>query len=250
MNNPLTTNRARSLGVGILMAAALVTISARQPDAAMASQTFDTAAAYDAATGPELWLLDFNGSPGASVPGNSFGADVTFSSPESATPAMVVWSSDALTDAGSTTAPNNVGPIGGVFTSTVNAFAFEYLSGGLGSVTLYDAGGNEIAELTPLSNSGFFGVVSDTPIKSFVIVGRDFTEAELPGGGIDRIFIDNLRVNQPLSIEALCPCAGPWTNHGAYMSCVTTAARQLRDAGVISSIGPTVAAAAKSSCGK
>ena len=250
MKNPFTTNRARSLGAGILTVAALVMLSAHRPNAAMATQTFDTAAGYTAATGPELWLIDFNGSIGASVAGNSFGADVTFSSPESATPAMVIWNSDALTDAGSTTAPNNVGPIGGVFTSAVSAFAFEYSSGGLGSVTLYDAGGGEIAQLTPLSNSGFFGVVSDTPIKSFAIVGREFTEAELPGGGIDRIFIDNFRVNQLLTIEALCPCAGPWTNHGAYLACVTTAARQLRDAGVISSIGPSVSAAAKSSCGK
>jgi hypothetical protein len=250
MKNPFTTNRAHPLVAGILTVAALVVLSAHHPNAAVATQTFDTAAAYTAAAGPELWLIDFNISPGAAVPGNSFGPDVTFSSPESATPAMVIWSSDALTDTGSTTAPNNVGPIGGVFTSTVNAFAFEYLSGGLGSVTLYDAGGSEIAALTPLSNSGFFGVVSDTPIKSFVIVGREFTEAELPGGGTDRIFIDNFRVNQLLSIEALCPCAGPWQNHGAYLSCVTTAARQLRDAGVISSIGPHVSAAAKSNCGK
>ena len=250
MKNPFTTNRARSVGAGILTVAALVALSARHPNAAMATQTFDSAASYAAATGPQLWLIDFNSSPNAAVPGNSFGSDVTFSSPESATPAMVIWSSDALTDAGSTTAPNNVGPIGGVFTSPVSAFAFDYVSGGLGSVTLYDAGGSEIAVVTPISDSGFFGVVSDTPIKSFAIVGRDFTEAELPGGGIDRIFIDNFRVNQLLSLEALCPCAGPWTNHGAYMSCVTAAARQLRDAGVISSIGPTVAAAAKSSCGK
>jgi hypothetical protein len=250
MKNPFATNRARSLVAGILMGTAFVMLSAHRPSAAMATQTFDTVAGYVAATGPELWLIDFNGSPGASVAGNSFGPEVTFSSPESATPAMVLWSSDALTDTGSTTAPNGVGPIGGVFTSAVNAFAFEYLSGGLGSVTLYDAGGTEIAELTPLSNSGFFGVVSDTPIKSFVIVGREFTEAEVPGGGIDRVFIDDFRVNQLLSIAASCPCAGPWKNHGAYLSCVTREARQLQDAGLISSIGPYVSAAATSSCGK
>jgi hypothetical protein len=83
-----------------------------------------------------------------------------------------------------------------------------------------------------------------------VIVGREFTDDELPGGGIDKIFIDDFRENELQSIASLCPCNGSWKNHGAYVSCVTRVARELQDAGVISSIGPHVSAAAKSSCGK
>src|SRR5688572_2450338 len=67
MKNPFTANRAGALVAGILMLAAFIMLSARHPNAAMAAQAFDTAAGYAAATGPELWLIDFNGSAGALV---------------------------------------------------------------------------------------------------------------------------------------------------------------------------------------
>jgi hypothetical protein len=54
------------------------------------------------------------------------------------------------------------------------------------------------------------------------------------------------------SIEQLCPCGGPWRNHGEYITCVAdTAAQFLRD-GLISETERRniVSAAIRSSCGK
>lgn len=54
------------------------------------------------------------------------------------------------------------------------------------------------------------------------------------------------------SIADLCPCEDGWANHGAYVSCVSHAATDFRNDGLISGAerGKIVSAAAKSSCGK
>lgn len=54
------------------------------------------------------------------------------------------------------------------------------------------------------------------------------------------------------SIEQLCPCAGPWRNHGGYVSCVSHAANDFLSAGLITQQmkGAIVSAAGQSSCGK
>lgn len=53
------------------------------------------------------------------------------------------------------------------------------------------------------------------------------------------------------SIDCQCRCAGPWKNHGEYVSCVAHAADALKKAGRIGGAaqGANVSAAAKSGCG-
>ena len=54
------------------------------------------------------------------------------------------------------------------------------------------------------------------------------------------------------SIEDLCPCEGPWKNHGAYVSQLESVARQFRREGVISEqeLQSRLRQAAQSNCGK
>lgn len=210
------------------------------------------AAVFDAATS-NVTLIDFNGSTAMAVDGTSFSPAVAFTSPESATPGLVFWNSDAITDTGSTTAPNSVGPVGATLAAPAGALAFNYSSGTLGEVVLYDGGGAAFATLTPAAQGGFFGVVSTTPIKAVTIYGILF-DAD---GNRDRLFIDNFRIADILSAELACPCAGPvtggaWKNHGQYVSCVAHTVNALRDAGLISEGGggAIVSAAARSACGK
>ena len=80
---------------------------------------FENQADYDAATGPQVFLINFSGSTGLLVSGDSFSPAVNFGSPEASDPSQVLWSSDAITDAGSDIALNNVGPVDGVFTDPV-----------------------------------------------------------------------------------------------------------------------------------
>jgi YVTN family beta-propeller protein len=54
------------------------------------------------------------------------------------------------------------------------------------------------------------------------------------------------------SIAQLCPCAGPWKNHGKYVSCVAHASQSFVNAGLITPAqkDAIVSAAGQSSCGK
>jgi hypothetical protein len=54
------------------------------------------------------------------------------------------------------------------------------------------------------------------------------------------------------SIAQLCPCENAWRNHGAYVSCVSTAAENLLDLGLIDETekGAIVSEAGASQCGK
>jgi len=151
---------------------------------------------YDAATGAQIFLINFNGNPpgGTLADGASFSSAVTFGSPEASDPTKVWWNSDAITDAGSTTAPNYVGPMDGVFTDPVYAFALMFSSAGNAeTIYLYDESNNLLGTVTAPNPSGFFGVLSDTPIKKFVIDNGLF-----PSGWPDRFFIDDFRANEPL----------------------------------------------------
>ena len=53
------------------------------------------------------------------------------------------------------------------------------------------------------------------------------------------------------SIAELCPCTGPWVNHGGYVSCVARASESFRAAGLISAAQKReeVSRAAQSACG-
>ena len=48
------------------------------------------------------------------------------------------------------------------------------------------------------------------------------------------------------ALHEACPCAGPWKNHGKYVSCVSSAAKVLSPG----ERGALVSEAAKTSCGK
>jgi hypothetical protein len=160
---------------------------------------FGTEADYNAATGPQIFLIDFDGNPegGAYVDGGSFDPAVTFGSPEASDPTLVLWNSDAMSDAGSTTATNNVGPVDGVFTDPVYAFALLFSSSGEPqTVSLYDEG-DVLIDTVASNPSGFFGVVSDTPIKKFILDNGEFWKEPEEEFWPDRFFIDDFRANEP-----------------------------------------------------
>jgi len=157
---------------------------------------FSTQTAYDAATGPELFFLNFDGNPpgGALVPGNSFSPAVSFGSPEAADPTLVLWNSDAISDAGS----NSVGPMSGLFTDPVSAFAFEFSSASSAeTISLYDVSDTLLGAVVAPNPAGFFGVVSDEGVKRFVI-----TNGLFPTGARDRFFMDSFRANQVVPVPS------------------------------------------------
>jgi hypothetical protein len=175
------------LRLGAPLAAAL--LLAASPALAQDATHYGTEADYDAAAGASDACLDFNGSTGAFVSGSSFSADVTFDSPEGADPTAVNWSSDALSDGGSTSSPNGVGPLAGTFTATATAFKFQFLSNSVpATVELYAADASLIASIASPTATGFFGVVSTVPVKRFVIVPGEFDPLL---GTRDRFFIDD-----------------------------------------------------------
>ncbi|WP_447977355.1 PEP-CTERM sorting domain-containing protein [Candidatus Nitrospira bockiana] len=156
-----------------------------------ATTVFSNDASYTAAVGSQLFLIDFNGSPNAVVDGSTISPHATFGSPEASIPTNVLWSSNALTDAGSTVALNSVGPISAEFTSPVYAFSFSYLSGQISAVELYDSGNVLIDSVSPIT-FGFFGVFSTAPVDNIILRNALFSP-----GNRDRFFIDDLRANAP-----------------------------------------------------
>lgn len=174
----------------LLLVVALAFIMTPETQGAVA--VFGTEVAYNAATGPQIFLIDFIGSAGY-VGGDSFSSAVTFGSPEATDPTEVLHSGGAMSDAGSTTALNGVGPVDGVFTDPVYAFALEFSSAGEAeTVYLYDESDVLIDAVTAPNAWGFFGVLSDTPIKKFVLENGEFSP-----GNRDRFFVDDFRANEP-----------------------------------------------------
>jgi len=152
---------------------------------------FSNDSAYSAAVDGQLFLIDFNGSPGALVNGSTISTYATFGSPEAGDPAFVNWSGDELSDAGSTTDPIGVGPLSIAFTDPVFAFSLQFSSAvAAETVELYDAGNVLIASVLSQHAWGFFGVLSDTAIDSVIIRNGFF-----PSNTRDRFFIDDLRAN-------------------------------------------------------
>ncbi|MGB5560316.1 MAG: VPLPA-CTERM sorting domain-containing protein [Paracoccaceae bacterium] len=168
-----------------------------------ATTSFTDLLSYNTAVGAELFSIDFNGPASGGDPGDYVGK-VDFGSPEASDPTLVNLGSNALSDAGSTTAANGVGPVDGVFYSAVHAFRLDFLSSGLPqTIELYDATANLIASvITPAS--GFFGVKSDTAIGSFIIRNGEFS-----ANTRDRFFIDNFAANaiSPIPLPASFPLA-------------------------------------------
>lgn len=154
---------------------------------------FADAPSYSAAVGSELFLVDFDPSPpgGAIVDGASLSPHATFGSPEAADSSKVIWSSNAITDAGSTVALNSVGPLSIDFTMPVFAFSLDFSSAGVAqTVELYDIGGGLIDFALAPNASGFFGVRSDIAIDTAIVRNGLFSP-----GNRDRYFIDNLRAH-------------------------------------------------------
>jgi hypothetical protein len=140
------------------------------------------------ALGQEITIYD-NETDYALAAGATFGTDVTFGSPEASDPTLVNWSSDAISDAGSTLSPNGVGPVDGTFAGSATAFKFTFLSNGnAATVELYDVDGNFLGGLPAPNAPGFFGVVSSFPIHRFVIRPGEFLDGT---GNLDRFFIDD-----------------------------------------------------------
>src|SRR4029453_16762416 len=100
--------------LGLFCALSLCLLSPMATSAVLT--TYSNVAAYTAASGPQQLFIDFNGNPvgGAIVDGSTFNGGVAFGSPEASNPANVLWNDDAISDAGSTTASNGVGPMDGV----------------------------------------------------------------------------------------------------------------------------------------
>jgi hypothetical protein len=173
----------------VLAVAALALAAA--PALAQDPTVYGNQTEYDAAAGASDFCLDFDGSPNSLVSGASFSADVTFGSPEAEDPTQVNWSSDAISDAGSTTDPVSVGPLDGTFTGTAMAFRFVLSSAASApTVELYAEDSSLIATVNAPSAAGFFGVISSVPVKRFVVVNGFFEGTT----NRDRFFIDDFCV--------------------------------------------------------
>ena len=160
---------------------------------------FDNAFNYNAAVGSELFRIDFNASPGAIVDGSTISPHAIFGSPEASDPATVLWNSNALTDAGSTVAPNSVGPVSIDFTDpSIFNFSLIFSSAGLQeTIELYDNTDTLLASVLSPNANGFFGLTSDVAIDYVII-----RNGELPGVGNDRFFIDNLSADAVVPVPA------------------------------------------------
>lgn len=172
----------------ILFAAVLASVAAVPAEAVILS--FTSELTYNAAVGAELFFIDFDSQPQGTFTDGIFAGMVDFGSPEASNPAQVWMNSLAMSDAGSTVASNSVGPIDGIFASPVFAFGLEFSSSGSPqTLELYDGSSALIG--TAVSNAGgFFGVLSDASISSFIIRNGEFS----PGNN-DRFFVDNFRAN-------------------------------------------------------
>lgn len=175
----------------------LLAFAALAGHAQAAVTVYTSEAAYLAAVGATRTYVDFAGSPGTTVFGGSFTPDVTFGSCTLPTaPAScgtsVLHNSNAITDVGGGAAPNGVSSLAWRFDlPDVYAFAFHYVSGAIDRISLvapdlsltdHDTGGAR----------GFIGLVSDSAIYGAIGVNATF-----PGGGLDRYFIDDFRINAP-----------------------------------------------------
>ncbi len=191
------------------MFAPLLGAAALFASAQAATMTFTDETNYTSATGPVTFVIDFDGlTPGAND-GDFAGVD--FGSPEASNPGNILFGSDALTDAGSTTADNSVGPISAVFDAPAFAFSLEFLSSGNPqTIELYDAA-NALIGTVVTPNAGFFGVLSDIAIASIIIRNGEFSPNVR-----DRFFIDNFTVSAAPS-EVPLPSAALLFAGGAFM---------------------------------
>lgn len=160
---------------------------------------YDNAFNYNAAVGSELFRIDFNDSPDKIVDGSTISPHAIFGSPEASDPATVLWSSNALTDAGSTVASNFVGPLSIDFTDpSIFNFSLTFSSAGVQeTIELYDDTDTLLASVSSPNVNGFFGLTSDVAIDYVIIRNGIF-----PDVGNDRFFIDNLSADTVVPVPA------------------------------------------------
>ncbi len=160
---------------------------------------YDNAFNYNAAVGSELFRVDFNDSPDKIVDGSTISPHAIFGSPEASDPATVLWSSNALTDAGSTVASNFVGPLSIDFTDpSIFNFSLTFSSAGVQeTIELYDDTDTLLASVSSPNVNGFFGLTSDVAIDYVIIRNGIF-----PDVGNDRFFIDNLSADTVVPVPA------------------------------------------------
>ncbi|OYU42854.1 MAG: hypothetical protein CFE44_21635, partial [Burkholderiales bacterium PBB4] len=105
---------------------------------------YTSESAYLGAVGATTHYMDFAGSPGVNVSGNSFSPAVTFGSCTDSTQpvtcgATVLHNSDGITDLGGSNAQNGVASVAWRFELPgVHAFGFHYVSGQIDFVALVD----------------------------------------------------------------------------------------------------------------
>lgn len=177
------------------LAAALALAAAVPAQAAL--QLYTNEADYLAAVGATTAFTGFDGAPGAEVPGNAFLPEVFFASCPTdfnSCGATVFHNSNAITDMGGSPAPNGVARVAGLFTVPVQAFGFNYISGGMGSLALITQGDGLAILNVGSTTAGFVGVVADSTIIAFGGVNHEFDTA----GNRDRYFIDDFRINAPV----------------------------------------------------
>lgn len=152
--------------------------------------------------GSELFVIDFDAIANPLVGNGVFSGQVDFGSPEASNPDEVFFNSGAMTDMGSTTALNGVGPIDGDFLTPDAVFGFSLAFSSSGSpqtISIFDLGGTIIdSVLTP--SAGFFGLLTDTQIGSFLITNGISSVSDLP----DRFFIDDFKAysTSPVPVPA------------------------------------------------
>ena len=191
MHRSLASFIAAGLGAAVV-ATGLLGAAAAQ---AASVTVYTDEGSYLAAVGATRTYVDFAGSPGVAVSGGSFTPDVTFGScTDSANPGscgtQVLHNSNGITDLGGSAAPNGVASLAWRFDlADVQAFGFHYVSGAIDALQLVDFGlGLTLADTS--AASGFIGLVSDTAFYGAIAVNAVF-----PGGGNDRYFLDDFRIN-------------------------------------------------------
>jgi len=143
------------------------------------------------------------------------------------------------------------GPLAVAFGPQNELFVASHFIGGI-SRFLFDQSGNPIPNgFTPTVNLGGVAVLTDIDLDGDGVVD----ENELPSC----LSTPEDSIVNPLgcSVEQICPCAMPlgrvsWSNHGEYVDCITKAAREFRNLGLLSNSDSKeiVIEAARSDCGK
>ena len=170
-----------------LLSAVFVLGFSSQAISATTTYTDETSFLND--VGSEIFAINFDGLPIGQSSGVFAGA-VDFGSPEASNPANVLFNSNAMSDAGSTSAANGVGPVDGEFLTaeTVYAFSLSFASSGQPqTIDLFDLGGTPLDSVTTPAG-GFFGLISDAGIGSFAILNGEFAP-----GSRDRFFVDDFK---------------------------------------------------------